>query len=58
VRTNVSLKREVYDWLRRAGSYVAERDGGKASASGIIERLVDRAARTGDLETALDPPRK
>jgi hypothetical protein len=55
VRANIVLCRATYDWLRQAATYLAEREGGKANASAIVEAFVRAAAQHEDLEVALAP---
>jgi hypothetical protein len=45
VTTTVTLKREVWLWLREQAADVALRDGGKPNAGSVIERLVSPLIR-------------
>ena len=40
VTTTVTLKRDVWLWLRSAAADAALRDGGKPNAGAVIERLI------------------
>lgn len=40
VTTTVTIKRDVWLWLREQAADAALRDGGKPSAGAVIERIV------------------
>jgi hypothetical protein len=44
VVTTISISVAAWNWLREQAQEEAARDGGKPSASAIIERLVRKAA--------------